>query len=243
MKFRNRIRIKALRIATNALIARMDRIKHRKPKDIKPLPYTVITSIKDLLFSDFIKCVVHGQLSILIQSGCPTEEQLISAWGELLSQYYEATGDSKVGDYLDTARMMTEVALHINRIAGRIEAIRIAYGKVDAEDLQPFFDDLIEDGYEYEFLPDTIEKDLNSIESLEKRHRITYARLKAQYDRINTGNAKEITEDMFIDSLFDISKHEGINYKASEISTHEYCVLAKRLAKHNEYLKTQPNNV
>lgn len=80
-------------------------------------------TIHELPLSKFIEVAVDGNLSGLIISGFPSEEELTNAWTEIMSDYSDMIGDHEAKLYFQLTRDITVMAITLNQIENLVKLL------------------------------------------------------------------------------------------------------------------------
>lgn len=204
------------------------------------LPAEFITKLADISLKQFIRCSVYGELELLAIKGTVTKGQLDKAWMNLLSQYYHATGNKQMARYVKIKGKIQDLMVHIPRVAANVEALRMVRNPIARfpQHAADIIAELKTDGHKFAYTVESLEADLRRIDTIEKGKVMDLKKLQAEEERLQPkANDEKPTEDGFLNTLFDINKHEGTTYKAAELNVHEYCILVKRLERYIENLK------
>src|SRR5690349_16565305 len=112
-----------------------------KIKESNPIGHThenhvvLIESLHKIPLSKFIDAYVDGDLSVLIVQGTPSEEQLITAWNELILEYNDAIGGNEKEILLDVYTDFYTLHAKISTVEKMVEALRKFYVKKWADRL------------------------------------------------------------------------------------------------------------
>lgn len=150
-------------------------------------------SIDTLKLSAFIVCSVKKDYSQLIIKGTPTQEQLQMAWLSIISEYQESRNDINAATAMEERQ---DKELYNNKKVRVLLLIAMLRAKYD----ERLADELIEEGYEYDFTEETYIDDMLKVEG-ELESEATY--LQHSEDEAN-GN--EPTEKGYLATLIQIQK-------------------------------------
>lgn len=206
--------------------------------DLKPL--NIVRSIKDLPLKDFIECCCNNRYELLVKGDLEaySEAQLkevYEVWVNLLSQYYEVSGDEELQEQFRITIEMKAIEYQKSVMAVLEQTMLDSYNEDLAAVLREHYP-------KYTFSKETLEKDFEQAKKLDVKTRMRYDQLKSTLDSLinDTGKkaAKISQEESFYNTLFDINAVEKGAY-TKDISTYEFALLRKRLIKHVEYLQSQ----
>lgn len=209
----------------------------RQKRVIFPLPVVVgedahavadlITSISILTLRDFKICVCDGNFTVL---GKGTEDELKTAWGNILSQYYDVVDSDEMKQMIKTEREIALLQLRQSQTEALTEVLRSGLYMADAvtplKKLYPA----------YAFTKESFSSDIEFVRKGEIHYKLQLERLIKQRDN------KKPTENVQSPSqkrkeltalLMDINKIEGGHYNDS-ITVEMF---AMGLMRRNEYIK------
>lgn len=192
------------------------------------IPANLITSISDFLLKDYVTCVVDRDYRSI---GTGSPEEVLSAWGNLLSQYQNIKKDPAFSKELMLSKTIYEYEIREAFICLNTEILNNGYCNSSIKWLKKLYPN-------YLFTKETLQNDLRLISLAEKAYRANYELAIRQMDKSGEDNPQEVTRDHFHYILFEISKLEGVKYDMT-ISLMEYAILENRLYKHYEFLKDQ----
>lgn len=102
--------------------------------------------INDLPLRNFIDATINGNLSALIISGYPTEQQLAEACQEIQFQFHDALGNEAYKQYVNQLRAITDLRVTYNQIQICVKQLcDILEGGVKTSEIED-----IEKYYQYE---------------------------------------------------------------------------------------------
>ena len=250
MSKKNRHRAKALRllpvqqqarILSNLLLEKAALENPYIPPEKEPF-CLLINDYSLLKMSAFIACCTKGDMSALILSGEPNDRQLQQAYMQILSDFYQTKKDVAILNYIKLSVSIINLEVRMNRVQRNIDALRMHYHPALIEELKA-------DGYtSFRFTEQTIEKDLQRIETSEKKYKLYHQRYSKQYDDLygkKEGEADKglVKEDHFIEDLDVLRKFGGYNMTpmemADRLTVKEFCMLNDKYTEYVEYQKQQ----
>jgi len=200
----------------------------------KPLPEVMPTpslylSINELPLSSFIICYIDHNLSVLIKSGTPTQEELESTWDKIYEEYVYAVGDNENKLYLKLYKELCELATKIHLIRRLVEILQEYRVKV--------FEDILnkELGSNFKFdpfKPEEYDKLLQKCYNKSKGLVIRYDLNDIQFKAVEKGQKKKDkgqkpTKEYFSGILNALSSIHKYRIIASQITTFEYIDLIR----------------
>lgn len=204
----------------------------------EPIKSNLITSIAVLKLKDFITCCVDNDLSVL---GEGSEDERKEAFTDLLSQYYEAKGDTEIKEYLQVVSQIKAIELHRELINTIAMVMRERYSQAGAEALRNLYKQ-----FGYQFTEESLEEDLEKVRRGEISNDVTYKRLLKDLEKLDKAKtkSKDLTHvqklSNFRQRIFDINKVEHGSYD-DQMSVLDFAILEARLIEHIETLKDQAN--
>lgn len=223
------------RIYANLLVKKAELESGLLPAPIQEPFALIINDLSLIKVSQLFSCLSTNDLSSLVMSGEPNQEQLQKAWLTILSQFYDAKKDAGVFDYIQLVSGMIKLEVRMNRVQRNIEALRIYVHPAIVDELKA-------DGYtSYRYTEATIAKDLERITTSEKKFKIYHQRLSKQYEERygHKSKNKAIINEADLYEEFDILRQFG-GYNippevlAGQMTGVGYCALYCRYIKHVE---------
>ncbi len=192
-------------------------------------PLILCGSVRDLWLSDFITCSVDKDYKVLIQSGTPTPEQLLDCWFNIVSQYYVLIKSKEAKKYVELEAKIKRFKIKIMNVECLIYALQSAYHEELADCLRIW-------GYEYDFTPESIGKDITKIIAKLGNDKTRLAVAESEYDdyleakKQNADSTTTTTREYYDDMLMTISLHYKVNpfYRAETIKTSEFALMCNQ---------------
>jgi hypothetical protein len=217
--------------AKKVLIPRREKRAVETP-EIKP---NLITSISVLTVSQFIQCYAYDNLNIL---GTGTHGQIKDCWNDLLGQYHAAIKNETMTQYIKLMRKKMAIELRKQIADNFCAMLKTMYSHRLAEQLRKAFP-------KFKFEPDTVDKDLKSLQTSLIAEKIEHDRITVELNNLNNGTTKAQTaeekEEDITDTLIEIRKFTNTNYDENTMTMLTYCRCVTKLHKHYEHLKNQAN--
>lgn len=187
----------------------------------------------DLIFWNFVKCLVTKNVNYLVISGTPSKEKLNEAWKSIESDYQDLAKDS-TSDYLLTLfcqisyldeklRIVYNIVsyLEINRSQGLISVLR--------EEL----------GFSYSYSEQTMKQDLKLTVSECKMDKVNLDLSEIELKAYKEKNV-EPTEIDYDRLLTRLSKFQGYQLKAKEITATQFISILNDYTAKNQPQKLEP---
>jgi hypothetical protein len=193
-------------------------------------------SITDLPLDKYIECVVDGNLSALVISGYPTQEELEAAWLEIAEQYADAMGDAEHRMYIKLYKELVYLNIEYKQILSLIEVLTIVVYK-------PFEQKLNELLFTNFSFTANREKELDTCFRLSKSTLLKIDMKKAHLDGLKEKGEdtdKTPTREYFQSILITLSDYS--KYPVQEtITTYQFCERVKRFTQFVEKQKAEKN--
>ena len=179
-----------------------------------PSAVRLLRSLSECPVAVFKKALCHGDLSLLIVSGQPTDAQLLEAWNEIYFDY-AAVLKSDNSDY--TFNLAKDIGLlrhHLAYVEWAVLLLRLRYEPAVVEELQTigYFD------LEYSEDPAEWQRRLNRVVSLAKTKVHDLEMLEKDYERLNkTSEGKSVTEEEFNQTVLELARFQG--YRIDQVTT------------------------
>ena len=201
------------------------------PPPPPPPPFKVIISISDLTLRAFIQCVCYSNLNVL---GTGTPQQLQDAFTELLSQYYEASGNTTMSEQIKTRGRLHMLVLHSNLVKTYINLIKERYtDEAGAILIELFKNHPVAGSFSLKF-----PQDIKKAETIEIRTNMEIKRLKKQIKENEP--SQKTTENELIDRLLMVSKFMGVGYNM-DMSVREYARAQYQMQEYYVHLQSEKN--
>jgi hypothetical protein len=148
--------------------------------------YAFYQHIVDLPLNKFIEASTSGNLSALIISGTPPEEDLYNAWGTIMEEYSLAIGDHETRLRFNLYTEINKLQLKINQIALIVSILKNYYVPIFVTELN-------------NLLVTTMVFDINKPDEYDKKLQLA----------LNRSKGYKIQLDLKIDHYEALSKSEG----------------------------------
>lgn len=205
-------------------------------------------SIDNLTMSKFKECFIHGNISALIISGYPAEDDLLKAWENIKNQYSERAGGEEYQLYISIYKEVSILKI-------KIDQVQVVVGRENKEDgIRPGLMRLCYDDYfAYEINKlfntnvkferndhDAYIKQLDGFVNRGKAFKIKYDLANMKFEALEkrhqkNGNLVTINEEYFDTILVTLSDFAKFHIDDS-IKMSEYFIRLKKL---NNFIKTQ----
>ena len=192
----------------------------------------VFPTIATLLMRDFIICY-GGNLSPL--SPIATPEQLQTAWGKILSEYYRACNDENVKAEVKLRADIKYMEYRWQVVENLASILNSRYNEHAANILQKFYAQ-----HKLLFTPESWQRDTKHAQNIEVANKRKYKAWIRELESAQTtpGRKKTISE-IFANSFMDINKNEGHFTDWNTQTVEAYCVAMGRLRDHIKMIKEQ----
>jgi hypothetical protein len=206
----------------------------------------MITTIAKLPLETFVDCLVDEDFSGLVIEGVPTQEEIASAWEDILIQYADAIGDYGYRSYLKAEMAYRAAEIKYNKACTYIEMLNYYYinekvvipkwiAELNKLISQPFVFDK-EDLPAYEkYLSGANSRNKSNLFMMEMKREQYLAILKVQQTEKNEKPDRDYFEKVLI-NLSDFKKREIL---INNISTHRFCVLVNQYSQYMRHAQTE----
>lgn len=225
----------------------MAKNKLRKPKkaaisakkQVKKHHIIELTKVNDdiekLLFADFLRCLLNGNLSVLRISGEPSGQQLFMAWIKILSAYYTLIGSKEQLKYLRIVGKMEALNLKITVVKALCEALKAWYDEKIIACLKVW-------GYKLQYTDQTVLADIER--TLVELSNDEYKLIKMQADyeleqKVKKKRGEAPSKNTYMKMLYAIEKHRDHRYPPDKITLYEFGMWCNELIEYNEAIKAQ----
>ncbi len=215
------------------------------PKDdtievVEAEPVLLITSPHKLYLDKFIICDVEEDLTHLIISGKPTEQQLKDAWYSILSEYADLTQDADRKVYYNSLKEIARLTIKHDLIAYLISVLRLYYDEELAKELcfllmeRFVFDN--SNPEDYNKILNRCTTRLKGVAMQIKIEEAKFEGLKAKLKKKGDGKA---SYEYYEDVLITLSESANYKIKKEEITLSEFALLVRR---HNKKVQALENH-
>lgn len=200
--------------------------------------HTFYQHIVDLPLYNFIQCDVNENLSALIITGFPSQDELKAAWLNIQQETADSGGNS---EHILYRELYKEVAILLLDIEACEKIISLLWN-VNSLYFQTELNELLSSDYKFDWDDrKAYEKELSRAANKVKALRnINYTLKKDQLDVMNQKNStgEKVTIEYWYNILYTLEDHAG--YKLGDkISVHEFFVRLKRYNDHCEKSKSK----
>jgi hypothetical protein len=204
--------------------------------------------------AEFMDISDNNTLELLVIEGEPTVQELQATWGNLLSEYYKATCDERMGEYVRQlsrfdalkyrVESVSEILGNVRRVVA--ESLALPYYDRVFETLTPLFDTLRELDFDRPYTTKTINADLNWVEAAMNNDIMAMRKIQVAIEGMDKGvveGVKRTVTEVIIEQLDELRIFDKYD-KPSELLAKEmplsaYCRSLNRLQKHNEKIQNQ----
>jgi len=173
-------------------------------------------SCTELPLYNLIKIIVTKDLKWLIKEGNPTN--LETAWANIYSEYCEISGDQTGGYVLDLSKEISYLTNRLTHVQKLVDMLLIRRNEDWISILQN------ELGFKFSY--SDLEKDLKRTVTLAKSDLVKLQKKQSEYDSLNKPG-KETTEQDYTKTLQVLSKFQGYQVRAKDITVSEYVEMIK----------------
>jgi uncharacterized protein YihD (DUF1040 family) len=185
--------------------------------------WSIYQSASECPLTVYIKCQVAESWQHLVLSGNPPTAAIEDAGLTIHSEFSQMVGGVQITALINRAKA-------INILASKIERVQILIDIARQVQYENTCADLADEGYTIDPYAET-EVYLKQVEKANSRLKSERLRLDMlMSERPEAKNGKEkVTEADFIQTLAEISKHEGYAVRMNDITVLQYAVHVKRL--------------
>lgn len=187
-----------------------------------PLLFSLHRNCKTLSIALFKEAYCNNNLSVLIISGTPPDNEILDAWNEIIFEY-SSLFKSEEGDYLfELAQRIGLLKHEIAYVEYAVMLLRIKYD-------QDIIDELTRLGYggEYNWEDQkSFQKQLNRVISICKTNVFDVKQLSDEYDRLNkTTKGKKLNEEEFTRNVLMLGKYQHYYLDEANTSVFQYAMI------------------
>lgn len=200
----------------------------------KTVPVQLITSIAKLPLSSFIAALVHEDFTGLIVTGIPSDNEILTAWNELYTQYLEALGGKELSNDVEHSAYMAMRQSKVTRMASLIKTIEL----FPCENLYNLL--FSEFNYYQGEMPPYSEENLKEVVAqIKPFYLLDKTKIDIEIAEQEEQPKEEIkyTEEYFTSTIIDISAGLKVAINENELSTAAYCAWFNKYKKYIELLE------
>lgn len=196
------------------------------------------SSATKLTMDRFITCMVEGELSSLVISGKPTNEQLSKAWLDIQQEYSDAIGDSEYTYYLNVFKETALLTIKLSSIQILVEILSNFYSEDFCIELNKLLDKKIKLNFdEKEDYYKQLQACLTRSKSLKIRIELKNIELGALQKKFSSAKRVEPTREYFQAMFTTLSDHAKYFIDEKSITVFQYCDRIRRINKQYEQNK------
>lgn len=189
-------------------------------------------SILTLTMGDFLKCLIDENFSVL---GHEIEDENYRFWQKILSQYYTASENRDVIDYVSAVRDANSALLSLKLV----ETLEICLNEMYVESACISLNKLYP---QFTFSKETYKEDIKRLLGYKIADKIKYDNALKELEQTSVTSerilSKEQKYENYIRAMFDISKFEGVKYDMT-MTVLEFAIASKRLTAYIEHMEKQ----
>ncbi len=181
----------------------------------------------------FIDCLLDNELSQLIISGTPTQEQLQEAWDKIYVQYCQLSQDGSYNEVFEIMKEINDLRSKITIVKNVIDHLQLSFDKelVDILNVFALRCNIVES--------DKGEMLVNKLNMVVARMKKWFPRLsmrEKELDELRNKNIGKIDRSYFDDILEAMSENKGYQVEASKITVSRFC---RSLVKMNDHAQKE----
>jgi hypothetical protein len=189
--------------------------------------------------SKFIDCDVDGDLSALVIEGDPTEEEILTAWLSVKTQYADITGNQEYTMYKYACRDVNVLQISLVEVETLVSIMRKVYSPMVADRLNKILRS------RFKFNHEEPEEYINDLEGCITRTGSIKIQIDLKRAVMNAmegkqGKGEKPTREYYHRILISLSDHAGYDL-TDKISVFDFCERVKRFNKFCEQQKNAKN--
>jgi hypothetical protein len=181
------------------------------------------------MLDKFQDCLFENDLSVLIISGSPTQEDLQAAWDKIYVQYCQLSQDSSYNEVFETIKEINDLRAKIYLIDGIIVYLQLSYSKELIDILNVF---ALRCTIKQEDTGAVLADKLNTVLGRAKKWNLKLKQKQGDLEKLRTKSTGKLDRNYFDDQLFEISKFNGYHIKASDITVSQFCRSLNKIVEH-----------
>lgn len=236
-KQKNSVRQKAFRKSSSSTLQTASPDTGRL--EMSPLPASVplilCSSLDELLFTDFIKCVCDKDYSVLVLSGTAAAEEIEAAWLKIVSEYMDIAGSKEADQHNDLSSRIDRLNTKIMAVTCLIEAVRTNPDPDLINELRETW------GYAGKFNEKTLESDLKTIENRLRndKHKLAIARQEYEDIQGKSSAEQENTKKSYMSMLFAIEEKRKMEFDIDKLTAYKFAIEYKKFIDYYETVKNK----
>lgn len=180
-------------------------------------------SCDTILLDTFIQIFCDGKFELLIISGRPSENEVLSAWENILNEYVDIVGNAASEHIIVLQKKINVIKCRMHIVELAVTGLSICYDK-------KFIDGLNQCGYPCKLTAENWEelrmKELQSIISRSKTLNVELEPLEKQLERLQKPKKnKPVTKEDFEQDIVMLSKHQGYRIDKKKTTMSEYAAI------------------
>mgnify|MGYP000075347884 FL=1 len=194
-------------------------------------------TLDSLPLNKFIDCIVDNNLQALTISGFPVEQELKTAWDNILLEYIEVTGTNEYRMYVQLFKDISIAKIIMNQLSIALNILQVSYDEFFATEVNKIlrtscrFNWADQASYQAE-----IKKCFNRSKALKIALDLKLMKFEAIEAKNKTGTDQKIDRRYFTSILITLSDHA--KYQIQEtIKMSEYCERVRRFTEYCEQQK------
>jgi hypothetical protein len=206
-------------------------IETTNTKQVEAQKSVYYTSIHKLPLEKFIDVYIDGDLQALVIEGEPTDQQLQSAWEDILLQYSDAISSPQQEMYVKKCAQIQKKTLFYNIAVSLISILRTCFVQHFADRLNS----MLTTSFKFDIT--CRETYLHELQRCENRLNGNKLRIDLLQDEIEgltrnyAGKLTQPTREDFQRTLITLSDHAGRDLDETTITVFAYCERLKRYNK------------
>jgi hypothetical protein len=210
-------------------------LEQTKPMESQ-LKGTYHQTCKTLKYADFLIALITGDLKSLVISGEIDTDILKETWQDILQEYSSYLKTDKSESIFDCWKKLEYTKWKMNFVAYSLEALKIKYSQVIAEELQKVgYDYIVDNGDSEDYF-----RQIYNVQMEAKNLVVFYNQYAAEYTKLCPEADREpITRDemSYEKELRILGRFMGYNIRKEDITVFEFCSIINTYIESNKKSK------